>query len=64
MNLRSWKTSLGGLAAIFTGIGAIAAGISAGDWSVIGTAGPAVLAGIALLFARDNNVTSEEAGAK
>lgn len=65
--MKSWKTTLAGIAAI---IGAIALAIShqfdadpttIADWGAVFTV---VAAGVGLLFARDNNRSSEEVGAK
>ncbi len=65
--MKSWKTSLSGIAGI---VGLIATGLSAqfdndpatvAQWSIII---PAIIPAIGMLFARDNNVTSEQAGAK
>lgn len=62
----SWKTTL-------TGVGAIAAGIIRLVFAIINHAVTeeavltfigGLLTGLGLLFARDNNVTSEEAGLK
>ena len=65
--MKSWKTTLfgaGGLATVlFTAVPALLDGDPATNpnWDlVIGAALPA----IGLLFARDNNVTSEQAGVK
>lgn len=65
--MRSWKTSAAGIAAI---VAAVAAAVAAlfdadpatnPDWAAVAAA---VLAGVGLLAARDNDVTSESAGAK
>ncbi len=65
--LKSWRTSLAGLlSAIAMSIPTIQAAIDGNpatvpDWSiVVGAVGLAVVA----FFARDNKVTSEQAGAK
>lgn len=65
--MKSWKTTLfgaGGLATVlFTAVSAMLDGDPATnpDWNlVLGAAMPA----IGLLFARDNNVSSEQAGVK
>lgn len=60
--LKSWKSTLLGIAAILSGIGNLdlTSLLGAGE---VGQLAP-VLAGIGLLFARDNDVTSEKAGAK
>jgi hypothetical protein len=64
--MKSWKTTLGGVAAICGGIGMIAKMLSEGDYNAekIMAAVAAIGAGITGLSARDNNVTSEKAGAK
>lgn len=66
----SWKTTIGGVVAILTGLGMV--GKILNDFMLgepvnfeqvalaVGTIGT----GFGLLFARDNTVTSEEAGAK
>lgn len=59
----SWKTTAAGLAAVLSALAHIADGIANGkpiDWTV-SIAG--ITSGIGLLFARDNKVTSEQAGA-
>lgn len=60
----SVKTNLAGIGAILGGISTICVGISKDDYSVIGAGLSAIVAGIGLLCARDNDVTSEESGAK
>lgn len=63
---RSWKTSGAGLAAIFTSLGGILTALCDNDpktvpeWSL---SGPLILAGIGLLFSRDNDKSSEDVGA-
>jgi hypothetical protein len=64
----SWKTTLCGLLSLVTaGITMIAQPLLDGDpttnpqWAAFGTA---VAAAVGLLFARDNNKTSEDVGAK
>jgi hypothetical protein len=62
--MKSYKTTLAGIAAILVAAASVLAGLSDGtavDWTaVIG----AVIAGIGLIAARDNSVSSEQAGAK
>jgi hypothetical protein len=64
---KSWKTSLAGIATI--GVVVFAALEAQFDGNPLTTANwgavvASVIAGIGLLAARDNNVSSEEAGAK
>jgi hydrogenase/urease accessory protein HupE len=63
----SWKTTTAGVAGIAIAILSVAQATLDGDpltvpnWEA---AIAAVVTGLGLLFARDNNVTSEQAGAK
>jgi hypothetical protein len=65
--MKSWKTTAAGIAAIVaalaTAVGALfdADPLTMPDWGAVGAA---IMAGIGLIAARDNNVTSEQAGAK
>ena len=65
--MTSWRTTTAGIAAIVVAIGtAVGALFDADpltlpDWGAVGAA---VMAGIGLLAARDNKVSSEQAGAK
>jgi len=65
--MKSWKTTAAGIAAIVaalaTAVGALfdADPVSMPDWGAVAAA---VMAGIGLIAARDNGVTSEQAGAK
>jgi len=65
--MKSWKTTVAGIAAILTAGGAALTAISDGnpatepDYAALIAA---CIAGLVLLFARDNDVTSEDAGAK
>jgi hypothetical protein len=65
--MRSWKTTTAGIAAIVaalaTAVGALfdADPVSMPDWGAVAAA---VMAGIGLIAARDNGLTSEQAGAK
>jgi hypothetical protein len=64
---RSWKTTGAGLAAIMTVVGAALTQLTDGnpatnpDWSIVL---PAVASGFGLMFARDNDKSSEEVGAQ
>ena len=62
--MKSYRTTLAGIAAILVAAASVLTGFSDGtavDWTaVIG----AVIAGVGLIAARDNGVTSEQAGAK
>lgn len=64
---QSWKTSAGGIGMILTAAGMIIKAYADGDpatvpdWPVLM---PQIMGGLALLCARDNKVSSEEAGAK
>lgn len=63
----SWRTTTAGIAAIVvalgTAVGALfdADPLTIPDWGAVAAA---VMAGIGLLAARDNKVSSEQAGAK
>ena len=65
--MTSWRTTTAGIAAIVVAIGtAVSALFDADpltlpDWGAVAAA---VMAGIGLLAARDNKVSSEQAGAK
>jgi len=65
--MKSWKTTAAGIAAIVaalaTAVGALfdADPVTMPDWGAIAAA---VMAGVGLIAARDNGVTSEQAGAK
>jgi hypothetical protein len=62
--VKSYKTTLAGIAAICTAAAAILTGLAEGgavDWT---SAIAAIVSGVGLMFARDNSVTSEQAGAK
>ena len=64
--MKSWKTTTAGIcaivAAIATAVGALfdADPTTLPDWGAVAAA---ILAGIGLIAARDNDVTSEKAGA-
>lgn len=62
--MKSPRTTMAGIAAILTAAAAILSGLAEGgsvDWTA---AIAAIISGVGLIFARDNNVTSEQAGAK
>lgn len=61
---KSWKTTVTGVLAIVTAVIAVATALLAGHAPDYPTAISSVMAGIGLISARDNNVTSEQAGAK
>lgn len=62
----SWKTTAAGIGAILVAVGsALTATFDAdpatvADWGAVVAA---IIAGVGLIMARDNNVTSEQAGA-
>lgn len=63
----SWKTSAAGIGAILVAVGSALSAMFDADPATIpdwGAVVAAVIAGIGLLAARDNNVSSEAAGAK
>lgn len=62
--MKSWKTTAGGLSMILSALSHILT-----DWNTTGTFSISaestglIIGGIGLIFARDNNVSSEQAGA-
>ena len=65
--MKSWKTTVTGIAAILTAVGAALTAVFDADPATnidIATTVSAVMAGLGLIFARDNGVTSEDVGAK
>ena len=62
----SWKTTASGVASILAGLGILAECAASGNWDTtkITAAFAAISTGIGLLFARDNDVTSRQAGAE
>lgn len=63
----SWKTSAAGIGAILVAVGSALTAMFDADPATIpdwGAVVAAVIAGIGLLAARDNNVSSEAVGAK
>ena len=64
--MKSWKTTVAGVGSILTAVGNALSAMFDGndatnpDWALVAAA---VMAGIGLISARDNKVTSEEAGA-
>ena len=63
MKRGSWKTTIAGIGSVLTGVTMIATGL-AGDGVNWEAAIAAIVAGAGLLFARDNSVTSKQAGAE
>ena len=64
---KSWKTTAGGVALILGALAQVVPPLLDNDPSTVANweiAYTQIAAGIALLFARDNKVTSEEANAK
>lgn len=60
MNRKSWKTSLAGIGSILTALGAAATSYSHGEPLNFAVLIPALISGIGLLAARDNDKTSEQ----
>ena len=63
----SWKTTLSGVGAIITALGAALNALTDGnpDTAVnLSTTITAIMVGIGLIMARDNNKSSEDVGAK
>lgn len=65
--MKSWQTTAAGVAAILAAVAGAVQLLTDGDpstnpdWNTTVTA---IIAGVGLIFARDNNKTSERAGAK
>lgn len=65
--MKSWKTTLAGIGAALVAIGAALEAqfdgdpATAADWGIVITA---IIAAVGLWLARDNDVSSERAGAK
>jgi hypothetical protein len=63
--MKSWKTTLSGIATILGGVaGAIKLWLSGNVAEAITVGFTAVTTGIGLIVARDNGVSSEQAGVK
>lgn len=63
----SWRTTVAGIAAIVTAVASAIAALLDADPTTVpewGAVAAAVMAGVGLLNARDNRVSSEQAGAK
>ena len=64
---KSWKTSAAGIGAILVAVGSALSSMFDNDPATVadwGAVVAAVIAGIGLLAARDNGVSSEDAGIK
>ena len=63
--MKSWKTTVGGVGMILSGLAIFAEMLKSGnfDGDKVSVAIAAIIGGFGLVFARDNNVSSEEAGA-
>ena len=65
--MKSWKTTVTGIAAVLTAVGAALTALFDNDPNTkldVAVTASAIMAGIGLIFARDNNVSSEDAGVK
>ena len=65
--MKSWKTTLAGIAAVVAALAAAVAAKLDGDPATVADWGAvlaALSAGAGLLFARDNDKTSEDVGAR
>lgn len=63
--MKSWKTTITGILTIIVAVTSAALGyFQTGHIPELGAVIAAVTAGVGLLAARDNKVTSEDAGAK
>lgn len=60
----SWRTTMAGIGSIAVAVGSALTAIGEGQPVEWGAVIAAVIAGIGLISARDNRVTSEQAGAK
>ena len=63
----SWRTTVAGIAAIVTAVASAVVALFDADPTTVpewGAVVAAVMAGVGLLNARDNRVSSEQAGAK
>ena len=62
--MKSWRTTLAGVCAIVAALAVAGSDLAAGHAVNLAALVPAVLSGFGLIAARDNCVTSEQAGAK
>ena len=63
--MKSWKTTLSGVATILAAVAtALKTGLAGDYGTALTTLATGVPAGIGLIAARDNGVSSEQAGAK
>lgn len=66
MKTKSWKTTLAGVAAILTAVGSVLTAFLDNDPTTVvdvGTTVAAIIAGVGLILARDNDKSSEDVGA-
>ena len=61
--MSSWKTTVAGIGAILGGLAMIFKGVASGEPVDFAAALAAIMSGVGLLSARDNDKTSEAAGA-
>lgn len=65
--MKSWKTTAAGIAAILTAVGSALTAFVDNDPTTtldVGATIAAIMAGIGLIMARDNNKSSEDVGAR
>lgn len=60
---QSWKTSAAGIGAVLVALGQVLTAFGHDNFGEAATALPALIAGLGLLFARDNDKSSEDVGA-
>jgi hypothetical protein len=65
--MKSWKTTVAGIGAILVAVGSALSAMFDADPSTVadwGAVVAAIIAGVGLIAARDNGVSSEDAGIK